>query len=137
MNSKIIVEMDFDKKEPYLQIILDTNSGVLADKTLKHFIEEANQRGINVMYFTDNLNPQIRLRGELLDGSPAEQSIIVTETSELFRKWLDSKNITHSAYNECLEVFGVTNDFNFGVEWATYKINKKALLSCKRTGLFI
>lgn len=68
MNSKIRVELDFDTKEPYLQIFHEMTNGDLADKTLKHFIELASDRGMKVWYnYADNGTPQIRLSEEPID----------------------------------------------------------------------
>lgn len=61
---------DYNEREPYLQISLDTdeNDPDLKDEMLKHFIEQANQRDLIIIYPThggDNTNtnsfPQIRL----------------------------------------------------------------------------
>lgn len=50
MQSKIMVEYDFDKNEPFLQIEGDEWASSLADKTLKNFIERANELGISLQY---------------------------------------------------------------------------------------
>ena len=71
MKSKIRVEYDFDKKEPYLQFyIVDTNEpGTeldMRDSMLKAFIQDASNKDfhLNVEYPStnvDNCCPQIRV----------------------------------------------------------------------------
>lgn len=62
--------MDFDTKEPYIQFKLeiDPSDPDNNDETLKHFIEQANNRGLVVQYpsyNSDNSSPQLRLAGTL------------------------------------------------------------------------
>jgi hypothetical protein len=68
MKSKIRVEFDFDKKEPYLQLYLeeDNQSEIpdLRDSMLKAFVQTASNSGITIKYpetNVDNCCPQIRL----------------------------------------------------------------------------
>lgn len=63
MNSKIRIELSFDSFEPFIQ--LDLQQGDVNDGALKHFVEQANMRGIELCYHNlDNSNstPQIRLK---------------------------------------------------------------------------
>lgn len=63
MNSKIRIELNFDNYEPFIQ--LDLQSGDVNDGALKAFVEQANMRGIEIVYHNlDNSNntPQIRLK---------------------------------------------------------------------------
>lgn len=66
MKSKIMVEFDLEKNEPYLQIRIDgenEDGGVLADKFLKNFFDRAESRGgLTVDYKGAGTGlPQIRL----------------------------------------------------------------------------
>lgn len=74
MKSTLRVDFCFDTNEPFIQVKIpntDTHYGVdvdvildLADKTLKSFLEQANNRGLQLVYpigNSDNRSPQIRL----------------------------------------------------------------------------
>ncbi len=67
MKSKIRVEYDFDKREPYLQLYIESSwhgESDMRDQMLKSFIEEANYKGVYIMYpenNQDNSVPQIRI----------------------------------------------------------------------------
>jgi len=63
MNSKIRIELNFDNFEPYIQLTLE--NGDTNDGALKHFVQQANMRGIELVYHNlDNSNntPQIKLK---------------------------------------------------------------------------
>src|SRR5687768_11610824 len=62
MNSKIRVDYDFDYQEPFIHFTLE--EGDVNDKALKHFIEQVNNRGVELVYPAinfDNKNPQLRV----------------------------------------------------------------------------
>lgn len=65
MKSKILVDVDYDTKEPLIQLILDNSEeGDLASKTLKHFVEQAIVRDVFVKFersSDSNNRPQLRL----------------------------------------------------------------------------
>jgi len=66
MKSTIRIKNDWDNQEPFIQLTLDTgnpNEGVdLADSALIHFVQLANNRGIELAYPLDSELPQIRLK---------------------------------------------------------------------------
>lgn len=115
--------MDFDKKESYLQLyVVDKNepgtSLDLADRTLKNFVSEGKSLGLQLIYNQDidhHLNqPQIRL------GMP---KTTITETSQIFRDWLDQQEIIFSVKPSELIIENFVNEFNLGVKWGEYKSN--------------
>lgn len=72
MNTKIRVEYDFDKKEPYIQFQLDVqqNQSVeMLDQMLRHFIEESNNKPLTIMFPDDGRNsPELRIITDLKDN---------------------------------------------------------------------
>ena len=75
MKSKVLIDFDFNQNEPFIQLNLhrtyesencsDNTPLDLADKALKSFVEQANIRGIEIIYpegINTNSSPQIRLR---------------------------------------------------------------------------
>lgn len=69
MKSTIRIKQDWGKQEPFIQLKLDVsnpNEEVdLADSTLIHFVQQANIRGIDLVFpkgNNDNSMPQIRLK---------------------------------------------------------------------------
>lgn len=82
MKSKIMVEFDLDKNEPYLQCRIEGDNedgGALADKFLKNFVERANWAGgLTIEYFgSGNSLPQIRIgvRPTIKVDSPQSENI--------------------------------------------------------------
>lgn len=68
MESKIRVEYDFDKKEPYIQLYLEKGSSDMRDGMLQHLIEQGLNKGLEVIYpisNEDNGTPQIRIKHTL------------------------------------------------------------------------
>jgi len=124
MKSKIRVEYDFDKKEPYLQLFLEVPEEDLADRTLKHFIEEGSKNGFEVIHPKNNENnnvPQIRV----IMPSPQDQecpSITVQNVSPLFIRFLTEKNITFEQYPTFVTVsyFAELSLFEYGMMWGQY-----------------
>lgn len=52
MNSKIRVEHDFDTNESFIQLTLE--SGDNSDKTLKNFVNQVSDRGIELIWTKNN-----------------------------------------------------------------------------------
>lgn len=92
MKSKIRVEYDFDKKEPYIQFYLEKcdEEPDMRDNMLKTLIQSANHNPVCVTYPIhngDNSTPQIRLQDHrsfitsmetfchsIFDGQPYDES---------------------------------------------------------------
>lgn len=80
--------MDFDKKEPYIQFKLeiDQSDPDNNDETLKHLIEQASNRGMEVFYpsyNSDNLSPQLRIK-EVLPKTVEQSGVEIEEFKQLF-----------------------------------------------------
>lgn len=86
MKSKIRVEYDFDRIEPYLQLRIeghDEDGGELADKTLKNMVEVANGSLMYIIYQdAGNCLPQIRVLNPA--RTPESELQFVIEKFEMF-----------------------------------------------------
>lgn len=97
--------MDFDKKEPYIQFKLeiDQSDPDNNDETLKHLIEQASNRGMEVFYpsyNSDNLSPQLRLKEEPLNKIVSWDSHI-----ENFKKFfLEERHIRDDYQNQYVDL---------------------------------
>lgn len=116
MNSKIRVQIDFDTKQPYIQIYHEFGPNYdLADETLKHFIERANQQGIEIIYPDFNQGnecPQIRLRPE---------GVKLWNNSPEFREWLISKGYEFEYIGQEVIVSRDTDTFLLGCEYGRHQ----------------
>lgn len=110
MKSTIRVDYDFDKNETFIQVnvasiaveiddfrrkgiqVVNESSLDLADKHLRSFVEQANVRGLELVYpnyNNDNSMPQIRLK-------PYEENVNVDQLSS-------TVGISQEKYNELIE----------------------------------
>lgn len=138
MKSTIRVDFDFDTNETFIQLnvasvavdiddfrkkgiqVVNEGNLDLADKHLKSFIEQANNRGIELSYpngNNDNSTPQIRLSKE------KEVGYNVQENSDAFIKFLRDKNISYKANGGWTTVTSEYSAFKLGLEWCTFKLN--------------
>ncbi|WP_347216528.1 hypothetical protein [Chryseobacterium sp.] len=98
MKSTIRVDFDFDTNEPFIQLGLSVPKPAhymvdveapnidLADKTLRSFLEQANNRGMELVYpkgNQDNTAPQIRLKDNIVKSDETE---ILIRQLDLFAK---------------------------------------------------
>ena len=115
MKSTIRVDFDFDTNEPFIQIGLSTPKSAhymldvevpnidLADKTLRSFLEQANNRGLQLVYPNnnyDNTAPQIRLKDNSVSSDSTEFLIKKLDMQakqcfkpEDYKKWEDIYNL--------------------------------------------
>lgn len=111
MKSKIRVEYDFDKKEPYIQFYLEKETEEapdLRDEMLKALIQEASYNPIWVQYpphNTDNSVPQIRVQEPHTFVTSMEEWCVkkAREDSERAQKFSATPVLT---VEEIVEFFG-------------------------------
>lgn len=117
MLSKIRVEYDFDKKEPFLQFYLVEKSEEqpdLRDQMLKSFIQNVNVEGrLEVFYPVVNANscaPQFRITN----------NHYVSDTSEDFLNFLNKNDIPYIHEGTHITITKHVNLFNLGREFTNY-----------------
>lgn len=127
MKSTIRIKQDWEKNEPYIQLKLDTanpNEEVdLADSALIHFVQRANNLGLELVYQNsneDNRSPQIRLKEQV---PLALEGVNIGMNSIEFRNWLSKEDLSWNANGSFTFVLGDIDVFDLGVKWGIYYNN--------------
>lgn len=127
MKSKVLVDFDFNQNEPFIQITLastETHHMVdvdtkldLADKALKSFVEQANIRGIEIIYpegRNNNSSPQIRVKGyEKL-----------WENSEELKKFLEDYKAEFEVIDQSFVLKGEYDLFIMGQAYGRWQLER-------------
>lgn len=127
MKSTIRVDLDFDKNEPFIQITLastethhmiDVDTKLdLADKALKSFVEQANIRGIEIIYpegRNNNSSPQIRVKG--YDK--------LWENSEELKQFLEDYKAEFEVVDQSFVLKGKYDLFIMGKDYGRWQLEK-------------
>lgn len=104
MKSKILVENDFDRNEPYFQLIIDSvvppdQQPDMRDTCLKRFVEMASRFGLEV-YWPDSLgpnSPQLRIKEP---QTPSKYTEPINWSKEIETNHIKINAERHQSYGE-------------------------------------